>query len=262
MGAVSTTNGRIGLSVAGDGPATPILFLHGVGSNKSVWSQQLDHFGATRLSVAFDYPGYGESDLVADAGRDDFAAAILAAMDSLGIAKAHVCGLSLGGVIAIAMHHAAAERIASLILSDTFAVHPDGQAIYDRAVDASASMSMRELAEARASLLLGSAASKAIIDEVVDTMSSIDPRAYVLGAKAVWLADQRDRLSAIRVPTLVVVGDEDKITPPALSAELASAIDGAQLMTIARSGHLANLEQPEAFNSAIDQFLSGIDSKN
>jgi len=94
---------------------------------------------------------------------------------------------------------------------------------------------------------------------VIDTMSAIDPAAYVLGARAVWLADQRDRAAAIDVPTLVLVGDEDGITPPALSVQLAALISGARLEMIAGSGHLANLEQPLAFNAAIDGFLSEID---
>ncbi len=81
----------------------------------------------------------------------------------------------------------------------------------------------------------------------------------MLGARAVWLADQRDRAAAINVPTLVLVGDEDVITPPALSEQLAALISGAKLEMIAGAGHLANLEQPLAFNAAIDEFLSEID---
>ena len=80
MGRIHTARGRIGYSETGSGTTTPILFLHGVGSDKSVWAQQLEHFGKTRRAVAFDYPGYGESDLVERATRDDYAAAILAAM--------------------------------------------------------------------------------------------------------------------------------------------------------------------------------------
>ena len=80
---------------------------------------------------------------------------------------------------------------------------------------------MRELAEARAGLLLGSAATPDLRAEVIDTMAAIDPAAYRLGAAAVWLADQRDRAAAIDVPTLILVGEEDRITPPALSEELA-----------------------------------------
>ena len=258
MGTIHTSKGAIGVVETGRGDATPIIFLHGVGSDKSVWAPQLAHFGQQRRAVAFDYPGYGESDPSPDATGDDFAAAILAAMDALAIDRAHVCGLSLGGVIAIALHTAAPRRCASLILADSFAVHPDGQAIFDRSDAASRTVGMRGLAEARAGALLGTAATPAMHAEVIDTMSRIDPAAYVIGARAVWLADQIDRASAIRVPTLVLVGDEDSITPPALSEQLVSLIPGATIAVIAGAGHLANLEQPTAFNAAVDTFLKDV----
>ncbi|MFL6749082.1 MAG: alpha/beta fold hydrolase [Sphingomicrobium sp.] len=243
----------------GRGDSTPIIFLHGVGSNKSVWQSQLEHFGRSSRAIAFDYPGYGESEFADGATRDDYAIAILGAMDALGVAKAHVCGLSLGGVVAIAMHAAAPERCTSLTIADSFAVHPDGQAIYDRSVAASRSMTMREVAEARSGALLGSAATPELRGQVIETMAAIDPAAYRLGATAVWLADQRERASAIDVPTLILVGEEDGITPPTLSEELARLIPNARLRRIGAAGHLANVEQPAAFNSAIESFLSELD---
>lgn len=256
MGSIATAWGRIGYLEAGSGDATPIIFLHGVGSDKSVWRPQLDHFGQSRMAFAFDYPGYGESDFVEGATREDYAAAILAAMDELGIGRAHVCGLSLGGVVAIAIHAAAAERCASLIIADSFAVHPEGRGIYDRSVAASEVMSMRELAEARTGLLLGSAATPELRAEVIDTMAKIDPAAYRLGAAAVWLADQRDRAAAVDGPTLIIVGEEDGITPPALSEELHRLIPDSRIQLIASAGHLANAEQPQAFDRAIESFLA------
>lgn len=256
MGSIATAQGRIGFVEAGGGEATPIIFLHGVGSDKSVWRPQLAYFGQSRRAVAFDYPGYGESEFVENATRDDFAAALLAAMEALGIDRAHICGLSLGGVIAIAMHAAAPDRCASLIIADSFAVHPDGRAIHDRSVAASRGMPMRELAEARSGLLLGSAATDAMRLEVIGTMAAIEPAAYRLGAAAVWLADQRTRAAAIDVPTLVLVGEEDGITAPALSEDLHRLVPGSRLGIVAAAGHLANLEQPEAFNRAIESFLS------
>jgi len=249
----------IDVTVAGGGDATPILFLHGVGSDKTVWAPQLDHFGRRRRAIALSYPGYGESAFVENATRDDYAAAVVAVMDALAIDRAHICGLSLGGIVAIALHAMAPERCASLIIADSFAVHPDGQGIYDRSEAASRTIGLRALAEARAGVLLGSAAGPAIHRAVIDTMSAIRPAAYVIGARAVWLADQRDRAAAIDVPTKVLVGEEDVITPPALSKQLAALIPGATLETIAGAGHLANLEQPLAFNAAIDGFFSEID---
>ena len=256
MASIATARGRIGYLEAGSGGDVPIVFLHGVGSDKSVWWPQLEHFGNVGRAVAFDYPGYGESEFAEGATRDDFAAAVLAAMDALAIDRAHICGLSLGGVIAIAMHAMAPDRCASLIIADSFAVHPDGQGIHDRSVAASRSMPMRELAEARTGVLLGSAATDELRDEVIDTMSAIDPEAFRLGAAAVWLADQRDRVSGIEVPVLILVGEEDGVTPPALSEELRQLIPGAVLQRIALAGHLANAEQPQAFNMAIESFLS------
>lgn len=256
MGSIATARGRIGFDETGSGEGLPILFLHGVGSDKSVWAPQLAHFGMSRRAVAFDYPGYGESEFAENSTRDDFAAAIFAAMDALDIERAHVCGLSLGGVVAIAMHATAPRRCASLIIADSFAVHPDGQAIHDRSVAASRSMTMREMAEARTGILLGSVATPELRAEVIETMAAIDPAAYRAGAAAVWLANQRDRARAIDVPTLILVGDEDGITPPALSEELANLIPGSRLDRIAEAGHLANAEQPEAFNVAVESFLS------
>jgi len=267
MSGVETSVGRIGVSDAGSGPAIPILFLHGVGSDKSVWRPQIEFFGWTRRAIASDYPGYGESAVSEGSARDDFARAALAALDALDVERAHTCGLSLGGVVAIAMHHLAPTRCASLILADTFAVHPDGQAIYDRSVAASRAMSMRALAEARAPLLLGAAASDAIKAQVIATMAAIDPVAYRSGAEAVWLADQRDRAAAIGVPTLVLVGAEDRITPPSLARALAGMAGTAArerpavvLDMVASAGHLTNLEQPAVFNRLIDRFISELDA--
>jgi 3-oxoadipate enol-lactonase len=262
MGAIETGLGRIGYAQAGAGDAQPIVFLHGVGSDKSVWRPQLDHFAARRRAIAYDYPGYGESSFKAGATRDDFARAILAAMDALGVARAHVCGLSLGGVVAIAMQALAPRRCASLIIADSFAVHPDGQGIFDRSTEASRTIGMRALAEARIDLLLGSQAAPELRAECVEVMAAIDPAAYRGGAEAVWLADQRERAQAIAVPTLVLCGDEDGITPPALSEELAQMIPGARLEWITGAGHLANAEQPAAFNAAIDRFLADVEPKS
>jgi 3-oxoadipate enol-lactonase len=253
MTVIATARGQIGVAEAGGG-GTPILFLHGVGSDKSVWEPQLAHFSRTRRAVAFDYPGYGESAPAAEGtSRDDYAAAMFAALDSLAIEKAHVCGLSLGGVVAIAMHAAAPHRCVSLILADTFAVHPDGGAIYERSV--AASTDLRALAEARVDYLLAPGANADVRSEVVETMARIDPAAYRIGAEAVWLADQRDRAAAIRVPTLVICGEEDKVTPPALSRELAALIPGAKLATIPGAGHISNLERPAEFDRSVEEFI-------
>jgi 3-oxoadipate enol-lactonase len=255
MPRIITNNGYdISYVQAGGGELTPIVFLHGVGSDKSVWRPQLDHFSRTRRAIAFDYPGYGDSD-PAPSGttRDDYASAIISGMHELGVDRAHICGLSLGGVVAIAMHHADAKRCASLILADTFAVHPEGRAIYERGV--TASENLRAMAEARVDILLAQPASPRVRREVIETMARIDPAAYCIGAEAVWLADQRDRAQEIDVPTLVLIGSDDLVTPPELSNELVDLIPDARMQMIAGSGHISNLERPEEFNRLVEEFI-------
>lgn len=261
MPRVITNNGYdIGYDEAGRGDSTAIVFLHGVGSDKSVWRPQLAHFGETRRAVAFDYPGYGESDPAPEGTtRDDYASAIISAMHELGIDRAHICGLSLGGVVAIAMYHADADRCASLILADTFAAHPDGAAIHERGVAASGDL--RTMAESRVDVLLAQPADPAVRSEVVETMARIDPAAYRIGAEAVWLADQRERAHDIRVPTLVLCGTEDRVTPPGLSRELTHIIPGARYEPIEQAGHLGNIEKPEEFNTLVNAFIRGVDSR-
>jgi len=260
MGAIDTAAGRIGFIDNGTDAGEPILFLHGVGSDKSVWQPQLDHFRGRRTAIAMDYPGYGDSALRPGATRDDYARAAFALLDTLGHDRAHICGLSLGGVVAIAMHALARDRCRSLILADTFAAHHDGQGIYDRSI--AASTNLRALAEGRVDVLLAQPANPALRSAVVETMSAIDPDAYCLGAAAVWLADQRERVAEIGVPTLVMCGALDVVTPPTLSRDLAAAIPGADLILIDGAGHLANIEKPAEFNAALDLFLLRAEQKN
>jgi 3-oxoadipate enol-lactonase len=114
---------------------------------------------------------------------------------------------------------------------------------------------LRALAEARVDFLLAPGALADVRREVVETMAKIDPAAYRIGAEAVWLADQRDRAAAIDVPTLVICGEEDKVTPPSLSEELAAIIPEAKLETIPGAGHISNLERPAEFNRIVEEFI-------
>lgn len=257
---INTSRGRVGCSITGDG-GVPLLFLHGVGSDRSAWNGQLAFFGRHRKTIAMDMPGYGDSDPIAEGEdpRTAFAQRALALLDALGIDRAHVCGLSLGGVVAIALGTLAPWRVGGLVLADSFACHPEGQAILDRSLAGAAEFGMRGLAESRADALLAQPANLKIRSAVIETMARIDPAAYARAAEAVWLADQRRAAAALSHPTLILYGSEDRITPPPLSEELKSLIAGSALVEIAGAGHLPNLEQPETFNRVLGIFVDGLD---
>lgn len=258
MGAIETSLGPIGVEMRGSG-GIPLLFLHGVGSDRHAWSRQLSAFGTERLALAIDYPGYGDSAPIAGATRRTFADAALAVMDALGLERAHVCGLSLGGVVALQMSEVAPGRVVSLVLTDTFARHPEGSAILERSLAGASELGMRGLAEARADALLAQPADADLRREVVETMAAIDPAAYALAAEAVWLADQRRAAAQVTCPTLVLCGSADRITPPVLSEELKAMIPGSGLVEIAGAGHLSNMEQPAVFNRILAAFLAEVE---
>ena len=248
---------KIGFSEAGSSTEhLPLVFLHGVGSDKSVWDFQLQELSKKRRVVAFDYPGYGASGLAEnDLNREDVARLIFGAMDALGIEKSHVCGLSMGGLVAFEMFAQNPKRIASLILANTFARHPNGAEMAERTLNFIKAHSMREFAEQRVNFLLAPEASANVQHKVIETMARIDKRTYNWASKAVWTADYLDVLPKINVPTLVIGSDLDKPTPPDLSRELAYNISGAKMVIIQNAAHLSNLDQPQIFNELIVVFI-------
>ena len=261
MATLATSLGNIGYREVGSG-GIPLVFLHGVGSDKSAWDLQLWHFSTTRRTIAFDFPGYGESDpLIERSGdaHDQFAETIIAALDALALDRVHLCGLSLGGVVAIAIAHRAPHHLASLILADSFAKHPDGQAMIARSL--AASDNMHALASARVPVLVGPNSAPELVAQLIVVMAAIDAGAFRLGSAAVWPTDQHDRARAITAPTLILCGSNDQVTPPALSAELAQLIAGSRLQLIPCAGHLPNLEQPATFNAALGAFVDEVEAK-
>jgi 3-oxoadipate enol-lactonase len=260
MARITSNDLQIGYDERGSGDA--LVFLHGVGSDKSVWARQLAHFAPAWRAIALDYPGYGESDLPAhDLDRLSIASYIRGALDALGIAATHVVGLSMGGVIGLELALGWPERVRSLTLADSFARHPDAEAFLARSRAALETMSMREFAAARVGALLAPGAPEELRREVVETMGRIDKRTYAWASAAVWTPDYRAALRQIAAPTLVLVGEHDQITPPAFSEELASTIPGARLVVIPSAGHIANIDNPATFNLLVEEFLKNVKRK-
>lgn len=236
-----------------------LVFLHGVGSDKSAWDGQLARFGSSVRAVALDYPGYGESSVPARSlTREEMAGYLLRALRLLGVSRACLVGLSLGGVIAFEMLRQAPGMVAALVLADTFAAHPNGVEIIERTKVALAEMTLEEFARKRVGVLVGEKASADLRCQIVETMARIDPHAYRFASRAVWLADYKEFAGQIEVPTLVMVGEHDVVTPPELSVELRELIPTARLRFVNDAGHLSNLENPVEFNKHLTEFMQGI----
>jgi 3-oxoadipate enol-lactonase len=237
-----------------------LFFLHGVGSDKAVWDEQLTHFGARGYrAVALDYPRLRRIRFAAsDPDRARIASYIFAALDELKITTAHVVGLSMGGVIALEMWRQQPARLRSLVLADTFANHPEGDAILQRSLDGMTRLGMREFAEGRVGAVL-QPRSRAGTQTARRRKYGAHQHALLhVGVGAVWTADYVADLTNISTPALVVVGEHDGLTPVALSEKLHKGIRNSRLEIIPAAGHLANLDNPAAFNEALAEFFQSV----
>ncbi len=245
------------------GNGTPLILVHGYPFDHTLWQPQVDGLADAEAArvITPDLRGFGQSD--APEGvytMEVYADDLHALLDLLQIERAVVCWLSMGGYIALAFWRKYAERVRALILVDTRA-----------GADAPAARQARQhgqvvaVVEPMLARLLAKSTRRsrpALVESVHAMMLRQRPNG-IIGAQ-LGMAERPDStptLSTITVPTLVVFGAEDVITPAETEGRsLADAIPGAKLVVIPNAGHLSNLEQPEAFNAAVREFLLARDA--
>lgn len=254
---------RLAADSCGDGPL--LVFMHGIGGNRSNWQDQLPAFGAHFRAVAWDARGYGASDDYAgplDFGAD-LSADLLRTLDHLGARKAILCGLSMGGRIAQAFFDRHPERVAAMVLCDTAAdfvtdLSPAQRAEFVRLRKAPllAGGEPRDIAPVVARTLMGPQATPAHMQRLIDSMSALHKESYLKAIDASYgdSARRLKPLGSIDVPVLLVYGADDTLTPPALGRAMQAAIAGAQFVEIAAAGHLCNIEAPDVFNREVLAF--------
>jgi pimeloyl-ACP methyl ester carboxylesterase len=251
----------LGYREHGAGPA--IVFLHGIGASSEGWHAQLAHFGATHRAIAWDAPGYGGSgDLepLAPAAAD-YAEALAALLDALGVARAALVGNSLGALMSAAFVRRHPARVAALVLSDAASGHgrlgeEERQEKLMQRLDDVAELGPAGMAAKRAPKLIGPGAAPGTLNKVVRVMSKIRPKGYGQAARMLSLADIHAELARCRAPTLVVCGAEDRVTPPESNRRIAAAVPGARFELLDGIGHLPYVEAPERFNALVAGFLA------
>jgi 3-oxoadipate enol-lactonase len=254
MPILELADARIAYDLAGSGP--PIVFLHGVGSSRQTWRAQLTEFSATHTAVAIDARGYGGSWTRPETvSMARIAADTAAVIQAVGGGPAHVCGLSMGGVVALHVWRDHPDVVLSLVLADSWAWHPIAAAGQDARLAAIDASDMASLAQLRMPAVYGPGASPLLVQRGVETFASLDKSVYRAATADLWGVDMRRVAGSVTVPTLVLVGEHDSVAPPDLSRQLAGLIPGAQLVIIPDAGHLPNEETPAAFNEAVRSFL-------
>lgn len=257
---IAFANGRaIGYDDIGQG--LPVLFLHGFPHNRSLWSPQLGALAAPARTIAMDLRGFGESAPAAEYSMDLYADDAVGLLDVLGIERALVAGLSMGGYVALALWRKYPERVRALALCDTRAGADSDEARANR-------RAMQALAQDKGSPAIADRMIDGMVGkttrlkhpELVDElhrMMSVAPVAGVVGALEALATrpDSTPTLATISVPTLIVVGEEDALTPPREARLLQQGIAGSRIELVAGAGHVSNAERPGTFNHVLSEFV-------
>jgi 3-oxoadipate enol-lactonase len=246
------------------GIGLPILFLHAFPLNRYMWQGELMALLSDeryRL-VALDWRGFGESEINNTLSTMElFADDVAGLMDALGIQQTVLCGLSMGGYAAFAFLRKYPQRVSGLILADTRpgADTTEAQSNRENVARLAETQGAGAVADLQMPRLL-SEYTREHHTEVEIRVRQMIEAATVQGIAAASRgmaerADSTELLAGITCPTLIIVGEQDALTPPSIAQEYAAHIPGAQLAVISNAGHLSNLEQPEAFIQAVRGFL-------
>jgi len=255
---------RIYFDVRGEGPA--VVLGHSFLCSGEMWRNQLEPLARRYRVINIDFRGHGQSGAVREPFTlydlvDDFDAVL----DHLEIERAVWAGLSIGGMVALRAALAARDRVSALILVDT---HAGSERPYRKLKYRALGLGVkfagpRPFLPSIVSMMFGATTRKtnpALVREWSARFASVHVPSMLHGLDALIRRDSLvDRLGEIRVPSLVVVGEEDISLPPAYSSQIAEAVAGSSLIAIPKSGHLSALEQPEAVTAAMLGFLDGLE---
>ena len=248
------------------GAGTPVVFVHGFPLDGRMWEPQVNALGGSRRFIVPDLRGFGGSDVPDDRSAysvDSFADDVKAVLDDAGVDKAVVCGLSMGGYVTFSFVRKYGDAVAGLLLADTRA-EPDPPEAKEKRTNQQNQVS-QDGPGGLIEVLPGALTSERSRSKNPDLEPLLkklmdNPAAGFIGALEAMKTrpDSSADLAGIDVPTLIVVGEDDGLTPPDAARTMHEAIGGSQMVVIPEAGHFSNLESPDDFNRALEGFLSTV----
>lgn len=247
------------------GTGIPVAFVHGFPHNRTLWAPQVGALVDRARCIAMDLRGFGESSRHGPFSIDQYADDVAMLLRSLGIDRAVVTGLSMGGYVAFSLWRRHRPLVRALVLADTRAGADGDEARGKRRalIELARTRGSGAVADGQITGMLGKTTREkrsAMIDTVHRMLENASVEGIV-GALEAMMArvDSTETLAMIDVPTLVIVGDEDVLTPRSESEILRDAIRGSHLEVIEHAGHVSNMERPAAFNHVLSEFLAGLE---
>lgn len=255
---------RIAYERAGDGP--PLVLLHGyVGDGPTTWRRQLEGLSDEFTVVAWDAPGAGRSsDPPESFGMAGYADCVAGFVNALGLERPHVAGLSFGGALALELPHRHPAIPMTLILASAYAGWAGSlpAEVAEQRLQQSlalANLSPEEFVGALLPTMFSASTPRESVDEFGASMLTFHPAGFRAMARA-SAEDLRHVLPHVRIPTLLVYGENDVRAPLTVAENLHAALSGSTLVVLPDAGHLCNIEAPEEFNRAVRDFLREIHS--
>jgi 3-oxoadipate enol-lactonase len=242
------------------GAGHPIVLIHGLGSSARDWEFQVPEFCKNYQVVTFDLRGHGLSDKPPGPYSIPlFASDTAGLLKALKLEPAHIVGISLGGGVALQLAIDAPALAKTLVVVNSgpaiVGTGDEGQKEIDARIALVEKMGMRGMGQALAARLFPKPEHASLAATFVDRWAENDPRAYVDALQSMVGWNVTDRLGSIRCPTLVVSADQD-YSPVALKQAYVKLMPDAELVVIADAHHAVPLEQPQAFNAALEKFLA------
>jgi 3-oxoadipate enol-lactonase len=236
-----------------------ILWIHGFPLSARIFARQRAIIAA---HVMPDLPGFGRA--LPPEGETSMESYARFALDQSPVRKVIVAGLSMGGYAAFAAARIAPERVKGLILIDTRATadtEEQRKARYE-SIEKVKAEGVAPVVSSMLPKMLTKNAKPELVDEVQRIMSASSPQGVIAALDAMAKRpDSTDLLPTLNIPALVIVGEEDTITPPSDAEKMAAALPNAKLVKIANAAHLSNVEQSHEFNAVVDAWLSAIGSR-
>ncbi len=241
---------RLFYAARGKVDTTPVVFIHGAGGSRLIWGNQLADLAAVARPLAVDLPGHGRSGAAGRQSIGDYADVVIGFLQALALPLAVLVGHSMGGGITLTVALQRPDLLAGLVLVGTGSRLRVAPAILDGIqTDFAAAVNLV------GQFAFGPGAAEKAVRLSEEAMTRTGPATLHGDFMACDKFDVTNRLAEIGLPTLVLCGAEDKLTPPKFSAFLGQHIAGAQVQIIPGAGHMVMLEQPQAVGQAIIQLL-------
>jgi 3-oxoadipate enol-lactonase len=250
------------ISVDYYGQGEAVFLLHGIGGNKRNWDDNVLDLAKYHKVITWDTRGYGASDDYNGAFKfSDAANDLFKVFDFFGIDRAHIIGLSMGARIACWFYDKYPERVKSLVLCDTnfgskgFSEDEKKKFINSRTKPLKEGKTFKDFSYVVARSLIGDKQNEGALQKLIDSLNLLRKESYLKTVDSFAYHDNLDCFSNIKVPSLVLVGELDRLTPPKVAEKIFKKIEGARFYIVKGAGHLINIEKPEIFNNYVIGFL-------